>query len=204
MCLSNIFSCLFFSSNDENTKIKPSSNLSNLSNSSEIRTNSEYSDPTYSKFDLDGLDGNFYVDSVYDGDTITIVVGIHMEIFETGPDAKIDWKKYEIKKTSEPVSKIHSINYSKIKVRLAGIDTPEIKPKKNIQSRQEHIAKAKEARDFLSNLILKKSPRIKFLHNDLYGRPLVRIYMDDILINNLMIEKGYAKKYNGGTKDNNF
>ncbi len=198
MCISNIFSHLFSSiKNDENKK---SETLSNL----DFSQNSEYSDPTYSKFDLDGLEGNFYVDSVYDGDTMTIIVGIRMEIYETGPDAKINWSNYDKKKTLDQITKTNPINYSKIKVRLAGIDTPEIKPKKNIPNRQEHIAKAKEARDFLSKLILKKSPRIKFLHNDLYGRPLVRVYIDNILINNLMIEKGHAKKYDGGTKDNNF
>ena len=92
----------------------------------------------------------------------------------------------------------------RLSVRLNGIDTPEIKPKKTIPNRDAHITKAKEARDFLSGLVLNKSIRIKFLHNDLYGRPLVYLYQENTCINDLMIEKGFAKKYDGGTKDNDF
>jgi endonuclease YncB( thermonuclease family) len=42
---------------------------------------------------------------------------------------------------------------------------------------------------------------VKFGDFDKYGRPLVIIYKDGININNAMIVGGYAKKYNGGKKE---
>lgn len=148
------------------------------------------------KFDLEGIEGKFYVDSVYDGDTITLMIGTKIHIFET-----IGVNQVNLDSDS---NKSNTIYFNKVRVRLMGIDTPELRPKKNIPNRNEHIEKAKLAKEFLSNLVLNKSIKVKFLHNDLYGRPLVYLYLDNVCINDLMIENGYAKKYNGGTKDDNF
>jgi endonuclease YncB( thermonuclease family) len=145
------------------------------------------------KFNLENISGNFYVESVYDGDTITILVPIKLHIYNMISSDQIDF--YSDSNNS------NIINFNKIKLRLHGIDTPEIKPLKNILNREEHIIKAKEARDFLSNIILNKIIKVEFLSNDKYGRPLAKIYKDDIYLNNLMIEKGYAKQYDGGTKN---
>ena len=65
---------------------------------------------------------------VYDGDTITIA-------------SKLPYNDSPLYRLS---------------VRLNGIDTPEMKPSKNLPNREEHIKKAHEAKDFLSNLILNK------------------------------------------------
>lgn len=78
--------------------------------------------------------------------------------------------------------------------RIYGIDTPEMR------SCDKEKELAYKARDFLSSLILNKIIKVHFLNLDKYGRPLIRIYLDNSDIGFLMIEKGYAKEYNGGTK----
>ena len=148
------------------------------------------------KLDLNNIIGNFYVDSVYDGDTITILIPIKTHIYNMVSVDKID--------INSDSNKSNTIYFNKVHVRLLNLDTPEIKPLKDIPNRDEHIRKAKEARDFLSNIILNKIIQVKFYQNDKYGRPLVEIYHDSICLNELMITKGYGKKYSGGTKDTNF
>jgi endonuclease YncB( thermonuclease family) len=156
----------------------------------------------YGKFNLENVSGNFLVDSVYDGDTITLMVPIKMEIYNMNSPTTLALK-------STNTNNEYNIKLNKIKVRLFGIDTHELKPSKNLINREANIAKAKEARDFLSNMILNKLVKVKFLQNDKYGRPLVRLYANnvegkEICLNDLMISKGFAKKYDGGTKDSDF
>jgi len=155
----------------------------------------------YGKFDFDKMEGNFYVESVYDGDTITLLIPTKLSIYNMSSSNMID-----LNTNTNP---LEQIVLNKIRVRLYGIDTPELKPKKNLSNRDEHITKAKKARDFLSELILNKIVRVSFLLNDKYGRPLVKLYIkeitsNEICLNDLMIKKGFAKKYDGGTKDSNF
>jgi hypothetical protein len=38
------------------------------------------------------------------------------------------------------------------------------------------------------------------IENEKYGRILADVYLEEVCINNWMIEKGYAVKYDGGTK----
>ena len=80
-------------------------------------------------------------------------------------------------------------------IRLKGIDTAEIKSKN--ENEKKH---AKAARDALSELILHKTVVIKNIENEKYGRVLADIYLEELCLNEWMIEKGYAVKYNGGTK----
>ena len=165
----------------------------------------------YGKFDFENVVGNFYVESVYDGDTITIIVPTKLSIYNMISSNTID--------LNSNTNEAEEIILNKIRVRLFGIDTPELKPKKNLPNREQHIIKAKEARDFLAGLILNKIVLVKFLSNDKYGRPLVKLYSNENLsdenlsdenlsdknyLNDLMIKKGFAKKYDGGTKDSNF
>lgn len=73
-------------------------------------------------------------------------------------------------------------------LRFFGIDAYELKEEKG-----------KEARDFLKDLILEKNITIKTEKDKKgkYGRLLATLFLDDININELMVEKGYAvhKKY---------
>ena len=91
----------------------------------------------------------------------------------------------------------HSNEYNKWVIRMMGIDTPEIKSK-NTNEKQLAV----KARDFLRELILDKIIIIECLEFDKYGRLLGNLFIEgsDISISNMMIEKGYAKAYDGGTK----
>lgn len=91
--------------------------------------------------------------------------------------------------------------------RLAEIDAFEISSKNLLE--KEHATKA---RDFLSELILNKLILIKCDDFDKYGRLLVYVYsynpcqekLDDFIfensINNILVDKKLAYKYDGGTK----
>ena len=75
------------------------------------------------------------------------------------------------------------------KIRLACIDTPEIKGKK------ADPIPAKEARDFLNNLISNKKVSIRRITNDRYGRTVAELFKNDINIQELIVHKGYGKIY---------
>jgi micrococcal nuclease len=104
---------------------------------------------------------------VYDGDTITVA-------------AKLPYK-------SSPIYRIH--------IRLAGIDTPEMKG--NSEYEKEIAIKS---RDALHNLIYGKLVLISNRKPEKYGRVLADIWIDNIHVNQWLLDKGYAVKYNGGTK----
>jgi endonuclease YncB( thermonuclease family) len=80
-------------------------------------------------------------------------------------------------------------------VRLNGIDAPEIKS----HSDDEKVI-AKEAREYLSNLLLHKYVSVKNLNTEKYGRLLADVYLDYIHINKCMLEQRFAVEYDGGTK----
>ena len=75
------------------------------------------------------------------------------------------------------------------KIRLACIDTPELKGKK------ANPIKAKEARDFLNNLVSNQEVSIQRITTDRFGRTVAELFKNDINIQNLMIKKGYGQIY---------
>ena len=75
------------------------------------------------------------------------------------------------------------------KIRLACIDTPELKGK-----RADPIA-AKRARDFLNNLLVNEKVFIRRITNDTYGRTVAELFKNDINVQKLIVDKGYAKIY---------
>lgn len=103
------------------------------------------------------------VTDVYDGDTITCDIDLGFNFI---------WKNQ--------------------KVRLFGINTPEIRTKDKAEKEKGIIARA-----FLSKLILNKEIILKS-HKDKtgkFGRILGTIYIHDININMSLIENGMAKIY---------
>ena len=88
----------------------------------------------------------------------------------------------------------------RLSVRLNGINTPEIKGK-NISDEEKEAAK--NARDFVSNLILNKYVKLENIANEKFGRVLADVYIGEIHLNNLLIKERYALSYNGGTKEKN-
>lgn len=87
--------------------------------------------------------------------------------------------------------------FYKSNFRLNNIDTAEI------HSKLENIKmKALEAKQFLFNLIINKNLKATLLNFDKYGRILIDIYLDNgELVSDKLIQGGYAKKYNGGHKE---
>jgi endonuclease YncB( thermonuclease family) len=104
---------------------------------------------------------------VYDGDTITIAS--------------------KLPNTEEPVYRFQ--------IRLAGIDSPELKSK-NI----EEMEAAKISQQALQNLILNKEVILKNNQTEKYGRILSTVYCDELCVNEWLLKNYYAVKYNGKTK----
>jgi micrococcal nuclease len=105
--------------------------------------------------------------SVYDGDSITVALDLGLGLG------------------------------AKVKCRLLGIDTPEIRTK----SAREKKAGFK-ARDRLREMILGK---MVVLHSvkrpDKYGRLLVKVWTEeDGFVNGVLLDEGLAREYDGGTK----
>ena len=75
------------------------------------------------------------------------------------------------------------------KIRLACIDTPELKGKK-----ADPIA-AKEARDFLNNVVGNTEVNIRRITTDRYGRTVAELYSGNINIQKLLVDKGYGQIY---------
>ena len=75
------------------------------------------------------------------------------------------------------------------KIRLACIDTPELKGPK------AKTKKAKESKVFLNNLVSNQELSIKRITNDRYGRTVGELFKDEINIQKLIVEKGYGKIY---------
>lgn len=116
--------------------------------------------------------------------------------FETGE--KIYAKVYKVYDgdTISVIFRWHR-QYIKTSCRILGLDTPEIRTK-NLEEKKLGI----EVRDFLRSLILDKVVKIKLYHNDKYGRPLIDVFTeDDKSIKDILIEKKFAKPYNGGRKE---
>jgi len=109
---------------------------------------------------------------------------------------------------------LEGFNYVKISVRLYGIDTPELRGSQKelgLKARNYLINKLTDividnedyTRNDIRNMINKDTHIIEVLFGDFdkYGRPLVVIYKNNININEMLVTDGYAKEYDGGTKD---
>ena len=101
------------------------------------------------------------ITSVYDGDTCT---------------ADIDLGFYMILR--------------KVKVRLWGINTPEIRG-----GTDEEKAKGREVRDYLKERVLNQEVVLVSRGKGKYGRWLCEIYAGDTNLNDEMLEKGMARPY---------
>jgi micrococcal nuclease len=101
-----------------------------------------------------------FVTGVYDGDTITVDIDYGMDI----------WRK-------------------DVKLRLAYIDTPEIRG----AERPEGL----RVRDYVRDLILDKYITIRTIKDSTgkYGRYLAEVLIGDMNLNDHLIENGMATKY---------
>ena len=75
------------------------------------------------------------------------------------------------------------------KIRLACIDTPEFR------SWKADPIPAKEARDFVNQLVANEKVSIKRITNDRYGRTVGELFKNGVNIQELIVKKGYGKIY---------
>ena len=75
------------------------------------------------------------------------------------------------------------------KIRLACIDTPELKGWK------ADPIPAKEARDFVNKLVANEKVTIKRINIDRYGRTVGELFKNGVNIQELIVKKGYGKIY---------
>jgi endonuclease YncB( thermonuclease family) len=85
----------------------------------------------------------------------------------------------------------------RLSVRLNGIDTPEMKGKGVSDEEKEA---AKQAREFVSNLVLNKYVKLENIESEKYGRILADVYIGNVHLNEILLKERYAVKYDGGTK----
>lgn len=83
-----------------------------------------------------------------------------------------------------------------IKMRLAYIDTPEIQG-----GCEEEIVLAKKARDFTQSF-MSSNPyySINVVGVGRYGRPLIEVRADGQYLNQLLVDRGLARAYEGKRK----
>ena len=105
--------------------------------------------------------------SVYDGDTITVAA--------------------RISRRSQPFL---------FKVRLAGIDAPELRGSKSAEEKQAAVA----ARDYLRDLLQDKCVDLKNVETEKYGRLLATVKLRGKDVSRLLLDRGHAVQYDGGTK----
>jgi micrococcal nuclease len=79
---------------------------------------------------------------------------------------------------------------TKWKIRLLGINCKELRSKD-----KEEKELAIEVKHFLKDKILNKIIKLECDDFDAFGRILGKIYLDDELINELMISEGYAEYF---------
>jgi len=116
-----------------------------------------------------------YLESVYDGDTCTLVVLLSILDSNATSNTGIGSERH----------------YVKFSCRLEGINCAELKSK-DLKEKEKAVV----ARDYLA----KYKGRIlgtKFSGMDKYGRPLVVLTDGDLVINDELVRLGLAKKYNG-------
>ena len=100
------------------------------------------------------------------------------------------------------------------RIRLEGVDTPELRPPLNEPNRKEIIAAAERARDFVRILVLGKVVLMSVNGTDKFGRYLSCVHPAvesesavpasaslTKTVNDLLIEKGLGKVYLGGKRD---
>lgn len=107
------------------------------------------------------------LDSVYDGDTFKVTI-----------------------------DELHPLIGKAILVRVAGIDTPELRSKDPTEK-----ALACEARDYAAHLLNNaKNIVLVDVRRDKYFRILADVYLDGILMSEQLIQAGVARPYDGKTK----
>lgn len=132
--------------------------------------------------------------SVYDGDTISDV-----RVLIVSPDTPNG-------EVWPGVFKLDNDIYVDFNLRIAGIDTPEKRPKKagrTEESLKKEKAAAKEARSFLVDMLAHTNGEFIVTNPQIgkyAGRYVADVWIDGVHAGRALIDNGHAKPYDGGTK----
>ena len=115
---------------------------------------------------------------IYDGDTFSVIFDYHGDLI-------------------------------KYRCRCYGYDTPEMRPSLKNPNRDHEKKLAYAAKERIIELLEahpSKLIRIECMDFDKYGRILIKAYnnVNEKSINEIMVEEGHGKWYDGGTKDTNW
>lgn len=100
----------------------------------------------------------------------------------------------------------HNGCINKWNIRMNGYDSPEMRPSRNLENRDEIKKKALESKNFLKSLVANSPEQLVYLKCggfDKYGRLLGELYInqdDEKSVNQQMIDNNYGYVYHGGTK----
>ncbi len=92
--------------------------------------------------------------------------------------------------------RLKSADNTQIKVRLAGIDAPEMSKKRG-KKKGEGQPGGENAKAFLNNLLLGKTVTLRSYGVDMYGRNLAEIVLNNESANVKMLSEGWAEVYRG-------
>ena len=121
--------------------------------------------------------GYYYVDSVHDGDTFTILMPLIFKSFSCHKNSSKE--KLSASINMESSTDKDDVMFYKVSIRLAGVDAYEIHPKKDCKNRDEHLIKGPLATTFVTNLILNKFVFLEFTKdNDPYARPIAKTFIN--------------------------
>jgi micrococcal nuclease len=96
------------------------------------------------------------------------------------------------------IKSVHPLLGANIPVRIANIDTPEIKDKRPAVRKI-----AFKARDFARHkLLTAKNIRLENVRRGKYFRVVADVYVDNISLGELLLNSRLAKKYSGAQKSN--
>ena len=186
--ITQLFNSLTNKSNTNNTN-QSNTNNTNQKIMDELKNIKSSDIP---EFSLNGIKTSGKIVEIYDGDTCKLVL-------------------------------LNNNILQKFNCRINGIDTPEMKPPLNKHNREIEIKNAHRCRNKVIQLCTSTNIDIDFngkkvsldtntklvhvecLEFDKYGRLLVNIYDNEtpksLSYNDMLVNEGFAKKYNGGTKD---
>jgi len=84
---------------------------------------------------------------------------------------------------------------NKFRLRLAGINAPEMKPRKNVENREQVKEAARVSTRFLIERVLNKVITIECHGPGDFGRTLSTLYYEGVNLNSKMLELGLAVPY---------
>jgi len=92
--------------------------------------------------------------------------------------------------------RLKSADNTQIKVRLVGIDAPEMSKKRG-KKKGEGQPGGEEAKAYLNNMVVGKTVSLRSYGVDMYGRNLAEIIINNESVNIKMVSDGWAEVYRG-------